>query len=917
MNPLKTLEAQGQSIWLDYIRRTLLTSGELKTLTEQDGLSGMTSNPTIFEKAIGGSTDYDSSLRSAIAANSSVTADALFWRLAVEDIQKATDILRPAYEKAGGADGFVSLEVSPTLAHDTEGSIREARRLWSEVNRPNLMIKIPATAEGIPAIEMLLSEGINVNITLMFSMAHYEAVANAYLHGAARCAHPERLGSVASFFVSRVDTMVDPMLEKLGKPEALALRGKIAIANSRNVYRRFLEIFHGEPFAALRARGTRPQRVLWASTSTKNPAYRDVMYVEELIGPETVNTLPPATLKDFRDHGQVRGATINEGAAEAPVLLAQLESLGIHMTDVTARLQDEGVASFTESFEKLMATIESKKHTLLATAADPETANLGSLSAKVDGRLRAWEAAKFGKRMCEKDETLWVSKPTPEITDRLGWLQLPSAMQAHAADLTAFREQVKAEGFTHAVLLGMGGSSLAPEVFEFTFGNAGGYPELIVLDSTHPQSVRAVEARINLDHTLFIVSSKSGTTTEMLSFFYYFWHAVSSRSRTPGRQFIAVTDLGTPLGKLGAERGFRRVFEATPDVGGRYSALTHFGLVPAAVIGVNIHHLLKSAAIMQDACASSVAAAQNPGLVLGAALGEAALAGRDKVSFFTSAGIAALPTWLEQLIAESTGKEGRGIVPVAGEPAGPVSVYGNDRLFVHLGLAAASDPVAGTVAALEAIGHPVVRIEMKELADIGQEFFRWEVAIAAAGAVIGIQPFNQPDVQLAKDLAREAMQAHGGAEPAGLAAPVSFTDEPALLKAAAAWLASANAGDYFGIDAYIAQRPEVTAALDQLRVALRDRKHLATMLGYGPRFLHSTGQLHKGGPNIGVFLQMIDDPSPDLAVPETDYTFGQLIKAQALGDLTALTQRGRRTMRVKLGKDTAAEILRLAEVFRA
>jgi transaldolase len=381
MNPLKTLEAQGQAIWLDYIRRTLLTSGELKTLTEQDGVSGMTSNPTIFEKAIGGSTDYDSSLRSAIAADSSLTVDALFWRLAVEDIQMATDIIRPAYEKTGGADGFVSLEVSPTLAHDTEGSIREARRLWTAVNRPNLMIKIPATLEGIPAIEALLSEGINVNITLMFSMAHYEAVANAYLRGAARCAHPERLASVASFFVSRVDTMVDPMLEKVGKPEALALRGKIAIANSRNVYRRFLEIFHGEPFAALRARGTRPQRVLWASTSTKNPAYRDVMYVEEMIGPETVNTLPPATLKDFRDHGQIRGATINDGAAEAPLLLAQLESLGIHMNDVTARLQDEGVASFAESFQKLMATIESKKRALLATAADPEAANLGSFSA--------------------------------------------------------------------------------------------------------------------------------------------------------------------------------------------------------------------------------------------------------------------------------------------------------------------------------------------------------------------------------------------------------------------------------------------------------------------------------------------------------------------------------------------------------
>ncbi len=916
MNPLKALEAQGQSVWLDYIRRTLLTGGEFKALAEQDGVSGMTSNPTIFEKAIAGSSDYDASLRAAIAANPSISTGDLFWRVAIEDIQMAADILRPAYDRAGGADGFVSLEVSPTLAHDTEGSIREARRLWGEVRRPNLMIKIPATPAGIPAIETLLSEGINVNITLMFSLEHYEAVAQAYLRGASRCAHPERLGSVASFFVSRVDSMVDPLLEKVGSQDALNLRGKIAIANSRHVYSRFLEIFHGQPFAALRARGARPQRVLWASTSTKNPAYRDVLYVEELIGAETVNTLPPGTLKDFRGHGQVRGATIREGAGDAPALLARLESLGIHLSEVTARLQDEGVASFADSFQKLMAAIEAKRHSLLAAAADTEASALGPLGGKVTARLASWQAAKFGQRLWDKDPTLWAAKPVPEITDRLGWLALPSAMASHAQDLVAFREQVKAEGYTHAVLMGMGGSSLAPEVFETTFGNAGGYPKLIVLDSTHPQAVRSVESSIDIARTLFIVSSKSGTTTEMLSFFYYFWQAAGRRGGAPGGQFVAITDPGTPLARLGADRGFRRVFQATPDVGGRYSALTHFGLVPAAIIGVDIHMLLDHAATMQEACASCVSAAENPGLILGAALGEAGLAGRDKVTFFTSAGVAGLPTWLEQLIAESTGKEGRGLVPVAGEPAGSIPVYGSDRLFIHFALAGASDAVAGSVAALEAAGHPVIRIQMKELADIGQEFFRWEVAIAAAGAALGIQPFNQPDVQLAKDLARKAMQAHSAAEPAGVVPPASFADEAALRDAATAWLTSANAGDYFGIDAYLAPRAEVTEALEQLRAVLRDRKHVATMLGYGPRFLHSTGQLHKGGPNTGLFLQLLDDPSPDLAVPETDYTFGRLIQAQALGDFTALTQRGRRVLRVKLGADTAGEILRLAGVFR-
>jgi transaldolase / glucose-6-phosphate isomerase len=912
-NPLLELRKQGQSVWLDYIRRSLLTSGELKRLAETDGVSGVTSNPTIFDKAIAGSNDYDAALEALLARDPRSAPAALFESLAIEDIRMAADILRPVWERASGADGFVSLEVAPGLAHDTEGSVREARRLWEAVSRPNLMIKIPATREGIPAVEQLLSEGINVNITLMFSRAHYENVAHAYLRGLARCENPERLASVASFFVSRVDTLIDKQLEAIATPEARALLGTIAIANSKAVYRRFREIFYGEPFAPFRSRGARVQRVLWASTSTKNPAYSDVLYLEELVGPDTVNTVPPATLKAFRDHGSVRGSTVEEDFAGAESRLERLAALKIALNQVGETLSQEGVALFAESFDQLMKTLEEKRGTLLAGKVDRQTISAGPVSQAAAARIQSWQEAGFARRLWEKDYTLWSPKPVPEIADRMGWLHLPESMHEQIGALAEFREEIRREGFRDVVLLGMGGSSLAPDVFARTFGNAPGYPRLTVLDSTHPAAVRGVEAAIDLPHALFLVSSKSGTTTEMLSFFYYFWQRAGEKNPNRGRQFVAITDPGTPLERLAKERGFRRVFQATPDVGGRYSALTFFGLVPAALLGLDLGRLLDRAWEMAEACAFCVPAAENPGLQLGALLGEAALAGRDKVTFLASAPAAALPTWLEQLIAESTGKSGKGIVPVADEPPGAPAAYGNDRVFVHFALGSDGE-AEKLLGALESAGHPVVRIRLAETADIAQEFFRWEIAVPAAGALLGIHPFNQPDVQLAKELAREAMKAGGASGKASAeAAPVSASRPDDLGKAFAAWLGGARPGDYIGLQAYLPPSAETTAALENLRLALRDRMRLATTFGYGPRFLHSTGQLHKGGANNGLFLQLVDDASPDLAVPETDYSFGALIRAQALGDYQALRQRNRRVLRVQVSPDVRAALARLEE----
>jgi len=880
---MQTLLELGQSVWLDYLRRGMLRSGELQSLID-DGLRGMTSNPTIFEHAIGGSSDYDDELR-ALARSGKSNLE-IFERLAVEDVRQAADLFRPAYDATAGQDGFVSLEVSPTLARDTEKTIAEARRLWAEVDRPNVMIKVPGTKEGWPAIERLLTEGINVNITLLFSLEHYRQVAEAYLRALQARARAgqavDRLASVASFFVSRVDTETDRRIEAKGGP-LLDLRGKAAIANAQLAYAWFRDLLKSADWQRLASTGARPQRLLWASTGTKNPGYSDVLYVDTLIGPDTVNTMPPATLQLFEDHGNVR-RTLPEDASEAHLVLERLAAGGVDFIDVARALEDDGIEKFAKSFEALLAVIGEKRKALTDQAPPAHSAVFPVVDAAVAHRLDAIDVAQLPRRIWTRDATVWKEDPdTPEIRDRLGWLTVGKVMAQQAKDLKSFADEVRAE-FDRVVLCGMGGSSLAPEVLWRTFGAAPGHPSLHVLDSTDPDAIRQVEQGGDLAKTLFIISSKSGTTQESDGFFRYFWERTGGR----GPQFVAITDPGTPLERLASERRFRRAFLNPPDIGGRYSALSFFGLVPAALIGVDVETLLHRAHRMAEACAACVPPLESPGAWLGAILGESALAGRDKATFVLSPGIASFGLWVEQLIAESTGKEGKGILPVADEPLGPLDVYRGDRVFVSMVLAGEADGgVDARLAALEDAGHPVVHLRLDDRYDLGQEFFRWEFATAVAGAVLRINPFDQPNVAESK------------ANTKAVLAKGSAPSPPASAVELERFLAGIEPGDYLAIMAYLPPTPENDRRLAAIRLRLRDRLKVATTLGYGPRFLHSTGQLHKGGRPVGHFLQITDRMKEDLPVPGESFTFGQLEAAQAEGDLMALRARGLPAIRIE------------------
>lgn len=935
-NPPVDVQQFGQSIWYDNIRRSLITSGQLQRMLDQDGVLGVTSNPTIFQKAIGGSSDYDATVVTMLELDPYM----IYERLAVEDIQNALDILRPIYDRTNGKDGYVSLEVSPLIANDTATTLSEAKRLFAVVNRPNVMIKIPATDAGIPAIEGAIAAGVNVNVTLIFGVGNYVEVAEAFIRGLEQRLKAgedvSRVASVASFFLSRIDTAVDRMLDNNIRAAQTRgdlprvtlnnqLKGKTAIANAKIAYVRFKEMFYGDRFAELREHGAMVQRLLWASTGTKNPAYADTMYLDNLIGKDTVNTVPPETLKVFKDHGTV-GNTLETNVEEAQQVMDMLTEVGIDLLEVTDQLQADGVDAFSESFHSLLAQVEAKRDVLRTGVMVQQELTLGMYMDAVKDVIKGLADDHTVGRLWNRDGSLWKDNPViiAKIRDQFGWLDTPKTIDLDR--LQALADRQFDPPLDAVVLLGMGGSSLAPEALARAFAKRDDHPKFFLLDSTAPSSIKALESQINLAHSLFVVASKSGSTLETWSFYKYFYQ----RTGGNGKQFIAITDADSQLEREAQAKDFLDVFINPSDIGGRYGAMSYLGLVPAALLGIDFKQLAASQERMMTAAGPNIPADLHPGIWLGAIIGTLGKAGKDKVTIHCSPSIRAFANWAEQLIAESTGKENKGLLPIVNTTVGMPHDYSTDRLFIYIRVDDdQNDELDAGLTMLKQAGHPVVTLHLKNAYGLGGEFFRWEFATAVAAKLLGVNPFDEPNVGESKSNTLRLLDhfKQSGSLPqtdpileAGsirLYADERMTriiydlctqhqyENSTLSGMLAAQFNATTAGDYFTLMAYLPCTAEIGAKLEEVQRRLRHVTKRAVTLGYGPRFLHSTGQYHKGGPTSGVYIQFTTDYE-DLPIPEQAFGFGTLIAAQAEGDLEALQAKNRRAIRLHVSGNVVA-----------
>ncbi len=910
-----------QSFWYDNLQRSLIKDGTLKGRVERREILGVTSNPSIFEKAISSSKDYNDDLQMMSWAG--LSPEEMFYRLAIKDIQDMADLLKPFYESTEGNDGFVSLEVNPKLAYDTQATIDEAMWLWQEVDRPNLMVKIPATKEGLPAITEVIASGVNVNVTLIFSRDRYVEVMEAYIDGLEQRLNAGKdianISSVASFFVSRLETKADNRLQAVieqggeDAEKASALMGKIAVDNIRLAYQDYEQFFSSERFAKLTKSGAKKQRPLWASTSTKNPSYSDIKYVESLVAENTINTVPPSTLDAYLDHGDPK-ISIYDDLDSAKDDFESLAALGISIDELTKELEEEGVRKFAESFKKLLLVIEEQRQGFQK--------NLGLLAEKLPAEIKAFKSYDVIARMDRTDPTIWTDKPEGQVIvqTRLGWLDLPYESKSLVPSLIALFEDCKSEGYEKVLLLGMGGSSLAPETINLFLGDQIDGMDLKILDSTIPEQIRNIEEWVDYEKTLFIVGSKSGTTTETLSLYQYFWtKSEVNLGFEHASHFVAITDPGSKLAKMGQSLGFRAVFTSNPNVGGRYSALTHFGLVPGALMGLDLGEFLKRAQTMAQKCSALMPIELNLGALLGIIMGLGTSNGKDKLTLITDSDLIPFGPWLEQLVAESSGKQGKGIVPVDQEPVVKKEFYGADRLFVYLRNSGEHDQFIEDLANL---GHTAVTLEVTDPYDLSAQFYLWEVAIAVACGIIGVNAFDQPDVQDNKDRTKkkisifeekgaleepEVIWERGGTKVFGFNFE-GLSNCETVGEVIESFIELAREGDYIALNAYLPRNEETTEKLQVLRKHILQETGKATTLGFGPRFLHSTGQLHKGGANNGLFIQITQDDKEDIPIPGKAYSFGTLAKAQAQGDLEALLARRRRAIRIHLAGDDRIEV---------
>ncbi len=926
-NPPVNVQQYGQSIWYDNIRRAMLENGELQQLIDQSGILGITSNPTIFQKAISSSDDYNDAIGSMLELD----AEAIYERLAIDDIQRALDMLRPIYDRTGGRDGYVSLEVSPLIAHDSATTVAEAKRLFAALGRPNAMIKIPATEAGIPAIEEAIAAGININVTLIFGLENYHEVAEAYICGLERrhAAGEDVTGiaSVASFFLSRIDTMVDKMLDnniRAAQGRDLArvalnnkLKGKTAIASAKVAYAYFRSVFYGERFLALKADGAMLQQLLWASTGTKNPAYPDTLYVDNLIGRDTINTLPPKTLAAFKDHGTV-APTLDENVSEAETMLDMLAEVGVDLTQITARLQQDGVEAFVESFRALIDQIEARRNVLQTGVIREQDSVIGGHSAQVEAAIRDLEAQHTNARLWNRDGTLWKDHPvvSTRIAGALGWLDSLAAVDF--SRLEQLSASVK-DDYDAVVWMGMGGSAQPAAVYRQAIGSQPGFPTFHLLNTTDPDQIARVEAAIDQDRTLFVVASKSGVTFETLALFRYFFEKTGEN----GKHFIAVTTAGSPLDQIAQDKQFREVFHDSVDSLGSYSALGYVGWVPAALLGADLVRLRASVERMVKASGALIMASSHPGVSLGAVLGSVSARGQDKLAVVTSPSIAAFSHWVEHLIAESTGKEGRSILPVTGGTVGKPHDYSTDRLFVFIRVEDDDNTkIDSALAALQGAGHPVITLRLRDVYAISGEFFRWMYAAVITAKLFHVNPFDAPNINEGRQIFDRLLEdlRQGGSLPT--AEPVARSSGAALFASAqlapvlhefaqhqafdtntvtgllAAQMNGTTAGDFFAILTYLPESPGSVAALDDLRRRLRHTTRRAIALSYGPEYLHNTGQLYKGSGSNGVFIVITSDKTSTIPIPGEPFGFTDAHLALAISDVVALQSQGYRVLRL-------------------
>ncbi len=906
MNPLQEIQALGQSIWLDYIRKDLLDSGELTRLVASGEVRGVTSNPSIFEDALATSTLYDRSIRPLAQADWS--AEEIFDFVAVRDIRAATDVFLPLYEGTDGRDGYVSIEVNPQFAYESEATLQEARRLWAEVNRPNVMIKIPATEPGIPAVEQAIAEGINVNVTLIFSLERYGQVIEAYLRGLERRqaegAALNHVSSVASFFVSRLDTLVDRHLESLIRAEgpsasrAAALLGKAAAANAKLAYAQFQLAFDGLRFKTLELDGARAQRPLWASTSTKNPAYSDVLYVESLIGPHTVNTLPPKTMAAFRDHGHA-DRTIDRDLSASRAQLEALEALGVSMKAVTAQLEREGVEKFAHSFESLLQTIERRS--------DSFRQEIRSLQPAYRNSLKKLTEAEFSRMLWSRD-----GGPSEDGSGPAQWLNAPQQAMAELAELQGLQEAIRREGRDVLGWIGLGPlADLAETIGELASGERS--LERTELNSADPNSVRRYLRLAPARRSLTVLSDSQLTEREIRLLLNMLWaRAKRSRGNAAARSFLSLCRRDTPLGDSATKHGFRRVLHDQAEPGDLFAAFTNAQLLPLLLARLPVEQLIAGAVRMMHESGPAFETPASAGLSLGAALAAAVESGRGRLTFAADPSLEPFATWLVRQLARVCDPGGHRLLPIVGEPLGSPSVYGNDRVMLYL---RREGQLEDRIQVCVQAGLPAVLCEIQDLSDLGAEIYRWQLAVVAMNHLLGppesaeefARQVGERIERRLREYQKEGMQRpprgswKGNGEMAWDSdGRISLGDESPLERFATHARMGLDRTHGLLLLPYHDVHSRERSRWSRVQACVRDHFGSVAVLE-GARSLMQRGVPGSvAGRWKWIVLQILLDPARDPSSADDEVSLGTHMKAKAWAEFDVLRRRGHRTIGILL-----------------